>query len=257
MKVDALLNAFPSKTKVTLLHAVTGCVICRYKINSNLLPTSFDKPTNIEWGGVIWRIMNANPIDPKELKINNKLTLHVQDSKEIDLATVGYNKPTYCSENFIKKTTTECPDNRLNLEITWDNWHQVEFFPLSLLENIQQEMEKIEMILSHEDNLNRLIGFKKVYIRKEFLQNKLSIPLKELELRSNTYQPEKSKLTESNMDNFVLLSNNYAYYGTVENDTIKKLYLSLFESIDEELHTILSTYNLILVDWCNTRIIIA
>src|SRR5688572_7604115 len=99
MNLSPLLNAFPKKTKVTLIHAITLKTIGVYKIKEDALPNAFNKPTIIELGGTKWRVMLANPINAKEYTIANKLTLHVQEVNSINSATIGFDYPSICDDH--------------------------------------------------------------------------------------------------------------------------------------------------------------
>jgi hypothetical protein len=54
---------------------------------------------------------------------------------------------------------------------------------------------------------------------------------------------------------FVIETAYNTYYGIAIENTIKSLCLPRFDCMDEELLKIMTTYNLLLADWCEARVI--
>lgn len=257
--MDALpfINMFTGKTKVTFIHAITGKILGTQKVKPEHLPASFNKPTNIEFEGAEWRVLQAKPIHAKEFKVTNKLTLHIQEPASIYPEAIGSDYPTIC--NNWPELVTEPLFSDSSLDISKDMWRQIEFFPSVTLPFIQEEMIKVETILFPKENVNTLRGYQDMYIRKEIHSESLNISFDEFCKLVYTTIKGSIKVEETNFvkNSFVVHSDNYTYYGTIEEDKIKQLCITQYESMDEELCQVCATYDLALVDWCNGKIIMS
>lgn len=255
MDPQPFINMFNSKTRVTFIHALTGKVIGVHKMKPDQLPRSFTKPTSIYVEGAEWRVMRAEPIHAKDFKLDNKLTLHVQEPSSIDPAIVGSNYPTV--SNNIPELTVEPLFTDFILDLTKEQWRQLEFFHISFLPIIQEEMLKIEPILSPGEGVNTLIGYKNVHVRAIEMKQRLAVFLHEFCDRIHVQKKGSIRFTEEGYvkNGIALFSGNYTYYATINSETIEELYLESFDCVDEEFCEIVSSYELLLADWCNTKII--
>lgn len=256
MNLGPILTAFPGKVRVTFIHADSLDIIGIDKIKAEKLPHSFNKPTHIEWKGVEWRVLKAEPADAKQFKINNRLTLHVQDTKLIDPKTFGFDIPSICIDlpDFTNGLHTEEPF----IHLSKDNWRQLEFFPLSLLDRIQKHMVDINEKLYPGGGTNTLLGYKNIHSRTK-VQERLGIPLSDFSVQASIHKIGAVIFSENKIvkNCISLYSENYIYYSIIEDNIMIDLCISSFECVDEEFYKIVSTYNLGLADWCNGKIITA
>jgi hypothetical protein len=255
MNLGPLINAFPRKIRVTFIHAVTKRQIGIQKMKPEELPSSFNKPIIIKWEGTEWRIMNAEPINGQGIILADKLTLYVEETHSVKPHSVGFNIATICPDwpEFTEKPLF----NDFSIQLSKEQWRQLEFLPITLLATIQEEMQEIEPILFPKDGTNTLKGYKSMHSRKNIFAQPHDIFVSEFCNRMNIIQKGNIRLEEKGFiqEGFAFRSDSYTYYGLVKKDSIKELCLHNFESVDEEFFQIAEGYNLILADWCNGKLI--
>lgn len=255
MDARPFINMFNGKTKVTFIHAVTGKIIGISKMKSEELPISFIKPTRIEFEGTEWRVMRAEPAHAKEFTIDNKLALYVQENYAIDPNKIGFDIATVCQDTPIIVTAPLF--DSFSLDISKDDWRQLELFPVSAFHLIQKEMLEVESVLFPDDNTNTLAGYKTIHVRKQLLEQPLGIPADEFCNQVNILEKGSPRFDRKGFieNGFAFRSPGYTYYGIIKDNIIKELSLQAFESVDEELYQLASAYDIMLVDWCNGKII--
>lgn len=256
MNLGPLLNAFPKKIRVSFIHATTRNLIGIYEISPSKLPISFIKPTNIELEGAYWRVMQANPIHATEFTLNNKLTLYVQETSAIDPTYIGSDIPTISNE--IPALTSDSLYEGPPLKISRQQWRQIEFFHTTAIPALQEEMAEIASVLFPEKDVNTLLGYKNIYTRKYIDQIILNVSLDEVYQRINVSEIRSLYLSENNqyIENGIKIQTaNHTYYGIVNKNQITVLGLKEFDSIDDEIYSLMNHYDLVLADWCNGRII--
>ena len=257
MNAAPFINLFNGKTRVTFIHAITGKLIGVHKMKPEQLPVAFNKPTSIDLQGTTWRVVQAEPVHAKEFTINNKLTLHVQEETSINPVLIHAGVPTICSDQPVPVSEPLFTD--FLLEITEYRWHQHEFFPLTLLPVVQEEMLQVESFLLPVDGINTLLGYQNIYRRKIARTEPLSISLNEFCECMSIRERGGIRLPADGFvqNGIALRSDNYIYYGVVKDGVLEELCLDTFESVDEEFCGIASAYDLVLADWCNGKIIMA
>jgi hypothetical protein len=254
MNLAPILNAFPRKTRVTFIHAVTGKEIGIQKMKPEELPLSFTRPHTMELNGISWRVMQAVPVYAKEFNLDYKLTLYIQESSSVNRHGMS-DLPTICNDHPV--LYQESLFNDFVLNISSGQWRQLEFFSQSFLSIVQEEITRVENILSPGEGVNTLLGYKDIYTRNKIPDIALAIPFDEF---CRQYHILEKGAVNFNGNGFIqdgvsLRSKNYTYYGKVNKNIIEELYLESFESVDEEFYELTSSYSLALADWCNGMII--
>jgi hypothetical protein len=252
--LDAALTLFPKKIKVTCIDGVTGEQIGKYKLPLSQVPLVFNKPvtTNIE--GNEWRIIKAHPVNPDDIAIFKKLTLHVLNNDQLQQTPLGYNVPTRHASSPL---TTPAPFyQQFTLELTADDWLQMEFLPAQSLPLIQEEIALIDPILVAEGGTNPLLGFDTMHVRNQTSQLGVDIPFDAFCAAIPVNQKGNIRLAGGDFieNGFALRTDNYEYYGTVENNRITHLCLTAFDCIDDEFSLVATTWDLALVNWCQGSI---
>jgi hypothetical protein len=249
--IGSALQLFPRKIKVTLIDATTGNKIGRHKIGAQFLPTAFNRPTIVEIENVNWRVLKADPIMADDFFYTKKLTLHVRSANETQVdSPLKYNLPTICN------TLPGVGENNFNsafiLEMEADEWRQIEFLSVDQLEPTINALGTIEAILMGQGN--PLLGYEQQYIRTSEHSFDLSISLNEFYSLFPGHEKGHIFLKGVGIarDGFAIRTSMYKYYGLISNGIIRTLGITEFESAEDEVMKIMTSFNLFLVDWCRT-----
>jgi hypothetical protein len=252
--LDAALTLFPKKIKVTCIDGVTGQTIGKYKIPLSQVPLAFNKPVTTTIDGHEWRIIKADPVNPDDIAIFKKLTLHVLNKDQLQQAPLGYSVPTRHASSPL---TTSTPFyQQFTIDLSADDWLQLEFLPEQSLPLIQEEMALIDPILLAGSGSNSLLGFENILIRNQTAHLSVNIPFDAFCAAIPLNQKGNIGLAGGDFieNGFALRTDNYEYYGTVENNHITHLCLTVFDCIDDEFMQVATTWDLALVDWCQGSI---
>lgn len=253
--LDAALTLFPRRIKVTCIDGVTGRQIGIYKIGLEQLPAVFDKPVTLVIDGHTWRVIQAKPLRADDFAIFKKLTLHVLANDQLQQAVLGYNVPTrHLSEPGL---TTTPLFHDFTMDIAADDWLQLEFLPAQALPQIQEELLLIDPILSGGNGANPLLGYIDIHIRHQTAHLGAAISFYAFCAAIQVRQKGNLRLADNGFieNGFALRSDNYEYYGTVENGQITHLCLSAFDCINDEFSQVTTTWELALVNWCTANVI--
>lgn len=252
--LDAALTLFPKRINVTCIDGVTGQQIGKYKISLSQLPAAFDKPVTLVIAGNEWRVIQAKPVSADDFSIFKKLTLHVLGNEQLQQATLGHNVPTRHTSTPGFTTTPLYHD--YTLEIQADDWLQMEFLPVAALPQIQEEIALIDPILLADKGVNLLLGYETIHVRNQTAQLGVAIPFDAFCAAIQVQSLGNLRLAGGGFieNGFALRSDNYEYYGMVENGIITHLCLSTFDCIDDEFSQIATTWELLLVNWCMASI---
>ncbi|WP_207513509.1 hypothetical protein [Longitalea luteola] len=255
--LDAALQLFPRKIRVTCIDGITGNQIGTYKIGLSQLPPSFNKPVSLTIDGREWRVIKAHPAGADDISIFRKLTLHVLGKDQLQQVSLGHNVPTRHAASAHPTTTPFF--QQFTLDITADEWLQLEFLPISAMPEIQEEMALIDPILLAEGDRNPLMGYGSIHIRQLTAQLGADIPFDAFCAAIPISKKGNVRLDGNDYveNGFALQSDNYTYYGTLVNNRITHLSLLAIDGIDDEFAQVATTWNLLLVDWCKASITMA
>ena len=251
---DAALAMFPRKVKVTCIDGVTEQPIGKYKVLLQHLPTVFDKPTTLTIEGNEWRVIKAQPHHSNEFSIFRKLTLHVLNREQVQQTPLGHDMPTRHANS---PSTTSTPFyEQFTIDIPLTGWLQTEFLPAAELPLIQEEVALIDPILLAENGSNPLLGYVNQHVRHQTAHLGVDIPFDAFCASVNVNKKGNIRITENEYveNGFALQTDNYEYYGTVVNNRITHLSLTAFDSVDDEFLQLVSTWNLVLVNWVSCSI---
>lgn len=240
---EGMAGLFPKKVLVTLVHAENNQVLGDYKMAREQLPEIFNKPTTLDMGDRSWRIVKARPFLLEGVK---KLTLHVVEP------TASLNKFMVPTRSYPPSVLIEDPKSVLIINISLEDWRQLELLPVSRLELIQEKITIIEGMLEAMQEDAGLLGYDTIYEREEIEGAVLNIPFDEFFQFVNGV--EKGEV-EGVADSFVIRSENYQYYGIVKENVILNLCLREFDSAEDEFAGVVEKYELLLADWCSGKII--
>lgn len=252
--LDAALTLFPKKINVTCIDGLTGQQIGKYKIPLSQVPVTFNKPVTTTIDGHEWRVIKADPVNPDDIAIFKKLTLHVLDKDQLQKTSLGYNVPTrHASSPLITSTPFY---QQFTLDITADDWLQMEFLPVQSIPVIQEELALIDPILLTENGINPLLGYENLHIRNLTAQLGTNIPFDAFCAAIPVNQKGNIRLAVGDFieNGFAMRTDNYEYYGTIEDNRIAHLCLTAFDCIDDEFMQVATTWDLALVNWCQGSI---
>lgn len=253
--IDAALQLFPKKIRVTCIDGVTGKKIGKYKVGLDQLPAAFTKPVTLTIEGNEWRVIQAKPISVNDFSIFKKLTLHVLNIEQLQQAPLGNNVPTQHASEPLTGTPPLYHD--FTLEIASDDWLQLEFLPAAAIAPIQEELAIIDKILQAENGHNPLLGYKTFHIRTQTAHLGAHIPFDAFCAELPIQKMGNLRLANNNFvaNGFAIQTDNHTYYGTVTDGLITHLCLPAFDFIDDEFSLVTTTWELALVDWCNANVI--
>jgi hypothetical protein len=249
---------FQKKIKVELVDAINSGSFGLVKLTAEQLPASFpaDKETIMHIEGEDWIVDRADPLAAEEFIKKGELTLWLKKVLKFNPANIRYSVPT------INNELPPFSDNRLFLDFTLtlqeDDWRQLEFLPSTELITVQKEMEKIEPIIFPENDpdFEDGNGFSAIYTRT-IKRNSLAIPWQEfIQLIKVEQQGSLAVNGHSGYvhNGFACKTENHTYYGTILNDTITELCVDDFDTMDDEVNSILLQYNLLFICWCRGEI---
>lgn len=252
--LKGVLDSIPKIIKVTFVHA-DGHEIGMCKIDSTQLPEKFWRPAIIEAFGRPWRVLNADPY--KDFIYKKKLTLVVVEPELAHETTFRFFHPTVAG--IIPASVSEIEHNGFIVDMAADEWRQVELLPSSFLPLVTAELEIIESIRNPGKGISVLSGYKKRHIREKINPEINNISLEEFckllgDHKRGAVIIHSSKFVK---DGFAIQSGSFTYYGTMQENVIKDLCVHAFDFPDSELLTVLSTFDLLLVNWCEGGIITA
>lgn len=253
--VEGVAGLIPKKVKVVLINANSNEKLGEYKVSEDKLPAIFDKPTVLEIGGKAWRIIRVHILRESSYLFSRKIEIFVESP---DLFDPGgrFLIPTKSFSEFTIKKNISGELTGLRLEA--EDWRQLEFLPVHQLDLIQQELSYVEAILNPSSGLDRLLGYDAIHTRKDVFDVNLSIPA---EAFSSLLPVEKTGAVEvtghGTVENsFVFQTDWYSYYGICIDGIIKELAIVFFDCMDDEFASVLNTFGLVLVDWCNARVVL-
>lgn len=256
MNLQFLTTISPAKIAVHFFHALSGDLIGKQKIPVEQLPLVFDKPTMIDWKDIRWRILRSVPTHAKDYLVEKKLVLHVVENTALHKLDLGYDIATICGAPPV--LDDQPLFNEFVMDIERDEWRQLEFFHVSCLEKVQQEMIKVESLLYPGKEFDTLAGYKEQVIR---MQTPWQLPgIEWQQFYDMLNQPLKGACRfdgKGYLENGIALrSAGFSYYGILKEGQVCELYLHHFESVDDEFYTVASAFGLALADWRNAKIIL-
>lgn len=252
-------NLFKSNTiRVQLIEAVSNETFGLVKLKPEQLPKSFDMDTTMHIENEDWIVEKAEPVHSEEFIKKGELILWLRKVIKFNPKDIRYSIPTIANE--LPGLSTDLLFHDFTQTIHDDDWRQIEFLPMELLATVQEEMKKIEEIIFPGDDPNfdsTVNGFDKIYVRSRIKRSLLNIPLAHFIQKFSIIQQGNLAIQgyAGFVENgFAFKSANYTYYGILEGDAIKELCLDFFNSMDDEINSLLVEYNLLLVSWCRGQI---
>ena len=186
---------------------------------------------------------------------SKKLVLHVQESVDYKqegkflVPTLADPLPALTDQYLFGDFTLSLPD---------DEWRQLEFLPNAQVATIQEMTNAITAILTSTTNDQALLGYDTQHLRSDIGQYGLDIPFTEFCVLINSLEKGNISISQRGFveNGFAIRSDTYTYYGRLEDGRIRELALQQFDSVDDEFVSVVSTYGLVLVDWCNANILL-
>lgn len=252
--LDAALTMFPKKVKVTCIDGVTEQPIGKYKVLLHQLPEVFDKPVTLTIEGNEWRVIKAKPHHSDEFSIFKKLTLHVLNKEQLQQAPLGHNLPS--RHAIIPSTTATSFYEQFTIDLMPDEWLQMEFLPAAELPKIQEEVALIDPIILADNSSNPLLGYSTQHVRQQTADLGVDIPFDAFCASIQATKKGNVRIAGNDFveNGFAVQSDNYEYYGTLVNNRITHLSLTAYDSVDDEFSQLVSTWDLVLVNWARCSI---
>lgn len=254
--LEGFIRLFPKKIKVTFIHE-SGYNIGICKINSDRLPGEFKRPVIIEAFDRRWRVINTVGGENGDYLYTKKLTLEVVEAELVDEMKHGYFKPTIASE--MPELVNNNEFEETILELTADNWRQIELLSADIFSTVKEEMEIIQSIRKPGKGVKILSGYNKRYLREKIGAGSNDIQFEELCKLINVQRKGAIQFNSDGFvkDGFAVQTDSYIYYGRIQGQVIKDLCIYEFDCADDEIFTVLTKLGLIIADWCKGKILTA
>jgi hypothetical protein len=255
--LEGFLRLFPRKIKVTFIDADSGVQIGASKMLAEQLPEKFKRPVVIDALERRWRVLDAEPRKADDFMFTRKLVLKVRDAGLPTQPNGLYFIPSIAHGR--PEASTNSLFNEFIAEITGEGWRQIELLPASALQPVEEELAAINSILHPDYPVNLLLGYEKIHVREKIAMEQCNVSFDELCKVVNGIEKGGLRFPVDDggvvKDGFALRSLNYEYYGTIKNGIVKTLCLKDFDSADDELLDVLTAFGLILVIWCEGKMI--
>lgn len=252
--------------RVSFIDNKSGDLFATSDMPIEQLPKSFEAKTTMYISSEAWEVVKAEPVTSEEFAVTKQLSLYLYklNTEEINTQDILYSIPTINDE--IPSVAADSSKLGKNVfEIHEDDWRQVEILANDNQDIINDYFSKITEIYEEESvKTENYIAFKGVFVRKGFDSH--------LKYRGITLESVKQFFGDD-VRNYEGLSyvgvagiieEGYAFttkssmvvYGCIENEIVTTLCIKTdtvhkdFEDDVPSLYSLLSEYDLCLVDWC-------
>src|ERR1700754_1523580 len=107
------------------------------------------------------------------------------------------------------------------LEMVPEYWRGIELLPVSMMEQVKEDVGVINGILHPEKKYDRLVGYVSRHVREKIGLNNLGISFDEFCKVVGEIEKGGVKVSGFVKNGFALRSMNYEYYGVMEEGVIK------------------------------------
>lgn len=253
---DSVSTLFSKKVNITLIDTESKRIISKHVLDESSLPKEFNRPTILRVEDSEWRILEVDLINSGNYFKPREISFHV----------IAADKFTPTDKYLIPTLTALIPNEELEgdnlfsdfvLPLTSEKWLQLEFISFENISFVQETISIIDTLINSPDDSDNLRGYSSVYIRDTIYDHQLEISFNEFCAHVNPIKKGSILYAQNSpiKKGFSLKSENYTYYGIVDNGTIKKLALHSFECVDDEICGVVERFKLIFIDWCNASII--
>jgi len=144
------------------IDQTTGHACARAAIPPDQLPESFEAETTLEIAGEKWRVCAATPMTRAEYLVSRSLTLELCRLQLMSPGEILFSLPTIGNWLPAVDDGTSKLGKRV-LEVTEDDWRQVELIARSWEAAMAQELSAIRRVLDEE----RVgVGFRRLHLRR-------------------------------------------------------------------------------------------
>ncbi|NML22964.1 hypothetical protein HHL16_18955 [Pseudoflavitalea sp. G-6-1-2] len=249
---DGVSGLFPRKIKIDLIRSSTGQKEDSLVIREDLIPETFNKPTLLEIKKHIWRVVDAKVTRDGSYFFSKRLQLYVEDPDQFQIGDRFMVPSRPAIFPFMQETNVTDEQTMLHI----DEWREFEFLPVKMASAIHEEILSIEAILNAETNANTLLGYDRFLNRNALFDNALQISVDDfIEVTEGFMKGKVCVKSRGVVENsFVIESSSATYYGLCTEGMITELSMLYFDSVDDELITLLTTFNLVAIDWSGAKI---
>lgn len=247
-----MFEIFPREVTVTYIDHVSWQQLAESKLKSNRLVSQLITRKTLELQGRQWSVVRAEPESRSEIRKIRALTIWVKQVPPAPPGIQQFPVPSIAAE--IPVSSSLRPFEEFNLTIHPNEWRQIEFLPSGSRQMIQEEMAPISRILEADSRG----GFPDIHVRtligKELLNINWDDFIRDLGTVSRgsvSFQNTSGYLRNG----FALRCGNLLFYGIKKNEQIAELCLSYLTDEENISAYLQERYNLILVSWCDSRII--
>ncbi len=250
---DGVAGLFKKKVTVLLKELHNEKLLGNFKIDEKLIPAVFNRPTILSIGGKEWRIIEVNELREPSYFMSRKILLTVSEVADFNNEE-RFSVPTMAIPDPAISIYSE--DNAKLLSILKEDWRQMEFFSITIKDLVREEINAIEKTLLPENSPSPLLGFLQIHQRLLVSDHWLEIPFEKfcaiLKIKDSGRVIMNTGFV---IDSFFIQTENNTFYGICKNGTILTLCLHDFESVEEELMKVMEQFGLLMVDWCNAKML--
>lgn len=243
--------------RVVFVDAGTGTPMGQSPVPADQLPASFEANTSLQLGGVTWLVESADPPTAPQYLEAGELTLTLRRVETAAPGDILYSLPTICADTPAADAAT---GRGRRLELHEDDWRQVELVSAALTDSVEEQFDAVRRIHdehTRRDAEGRLIGFTAIHARA---QPARPLPAT-MSLRGlRTVAPSFSGVVAFQgrpgevPGSFTLDAAPDILYGLAEGDIVTVLGVASTPH-PTALRAIMTTFDLVLVDWCRCEIV--
>lgn len=253
------------KVEVTIVDADDGSLIAKSSLDPESVPELFDGATTMHFGDIEFDVVEAEPRDRASYSQNGKLTLKVRRAQAVLMAAedIMYTLPTICND--IGNVVSANTKGKKFFEMHEDDWRQIELISKSLSDKIEFELNGVRQI--YTEKLVPPGFFQAIFVRKEvrepLLNCIMSVSHLKAQLKASTEYDGIVYSNSTGMHPGGMVQNGFAFdgsggvtvYGVADAECISTCGLKIRRNDDlisaaDSFSSLLTEYDLVLVDWC-------
>jgi hypothetical protein len=240
--------------RVVFVDAASGVEFGRADLPAEQLPDSFETGTALTLADTEWSVERAEPPTSAEFRAAGALALTLRRVDLIDPREVLFSLPTICD--------AVPPAEQLRWsELTEDDWRQIEFVAAGLTDVVETQFQAIREIYENHAEFgddDSLVGFRRLHVREHPAAPLPGLVSKQRLLGLLPDDPDHEPDPDAD-SLFARTIGPTIVYGLSDGDAVTVLGVQFEEAPEPALagplREVMTTFHLVLVDWCRCALI--
>jgi len=244
------------KIKVQFIDNLNGQTIGVSEMKADQLPETFSVPTTMHIQDNDWNVEQAIPENSIDFVKTKNLVLKMRKIEKMNINDIWYSLSTISNE--FPQTVTMIQPTEFDIHIHEDDYRQKEFLNINALSLIEKEFIGIKNIWeNHSKKSEEYTLFKNCHVRNVIGMPNLTINFNELKTLLKSDSVGQVIINGETLKNgFAIKTDNATYFGTLDNDIVKELWISQWnENATSEIIEITKAFNLLFVNWNHCEIV--